>query len=67
MSGLEETRLLLNYNYSFHTKSSKSFFPLSTPKNKAAFAGKARISVGPSPAYSPRTPLCFAIFLNSGK
>ncbi len=54
-------------NYSAHTKLSKSFFPLSTPKNNAAFAGKARISVGPSPAYNPPTPLCFAIFINSGK
>ena len=52
-------------NYSFHTKLSKTFFPVSTPRNRAAFAGKARIKVGPSPAYRPETPRCLAIFRNS--
>ena len=53
--------------YFVDTKLSKNFFPVSTPRNKAALAGKARSSVGPSPPYSPTTPRSRAILKSSGK
>ena len=41
---------------SLHIKSSNNFFPVSTPRKRAALAGNALTRVGPSPLYSPRIP-----------